>query len=236
MNSTLTTTYKAASHGLRDQLIMENIDYVGRILSTMNFRLEDPDAKENLHSAGMLGLVEAATQFDPSRCVPFRTFAYRRIKGAIVDELRSVSPLSQAMLKNVGRVRRVIETLEPPVSPEVIAEQTGMTLEQVSSTLEAMRFTAPSDWNDLSDEIHSIWTQSDDVAERDAELEELSELLADAIEQLDDRDRLVLTLYYKEELNMAEIGAAMDLSESRVSRILSEGRFRLQEIVRCKTQ
>ena len=231
----MTTTYKRTKTVNRDQLILDNIDFVARILSTMTFALRDDEAKENLHSAGLVGLVEAANSFDPDHGVTFRTFAYPRVRGAIVDEMRKQSPVSQVVLQHIGRVRKLYETLEPPVTPEKLAEESGLSLEQISKCLEAMRFIKPDNWNDLSDVIHGSWRHSMDAPGNDLEREEMRHILAEAIESLPDQERIVLTLYFAEELNLAEIGKAINLSQSRVSRILADAKFRLQEIIRCKT-
>ncbi len=93
----------------------------------------------------------------PSKGVPFRTFAYSRIRGAIVDEFRKQSPVSQLVLGHIGIVKKAFESLEPPVTPEKLAKTSGLTLEQVVTCLEAMRFIKPDDWNDLSDVVHGSW-------------------------------------------------------------------------------
>lgn len=236
MSTLSPSVYRPTPANLRDRLIMDNIDYVGRILSTMTIAVKDDNAKENLISAGTLGLVEAANKFDPSKGIAFRTYAYPRIRGAIVDELRSQSPLSQKMLGQIGAVRRALETVEPPATPEKLAEETGLSLDQIHATLESLRFVNPDDWQDLSDVVHGAYRSQVGTPEHAVETQELIELLAGAIEDLKEQERLVMTLYFYEELNLAEIGAVMDLSESRVSRILAAAKLTVQEIIRCKTQ
>ncbi|QDT10264.1 sigma-70 family RNA polymerase sigma factor [Planctomycetes bacterium K23_9] len=229
-----TSTYKRTAEKSRDQLILDNVDYVARILSTMAFKATSDEERENLNSAGVVGLVEAANNFDPSQGVSFRTFAYRRVYGAIVDEMRKTSLVSQVVLAQIGVVKKAHEILEPPVTPERIAEETELTLEQVVTCLEAMRFIKPDDWNDLSDVVHGSWRSSTMSAQYEIESEELKEMLAESINDLPERERLVLSLYYDEELNLAEIGAVLEISQSRVSRVMASARFRLQEAIRCK--
>ena len=235
MKATLDKAYKPSAQSDRDQLVLDNVDYVGRILSTMTFFVKNDENRENLHSAGILGLVQAATSFDSEQGVAFRTFAYPRIRGAIVVEMRKQSPVSPRVMRQVGAIKKLCETLEPPITPEQLAEQSGFSVNEVVECLEAMRFIKPDSWNDLSDVVHKTWRTSIDSPEDLAEKEEVGQLLAELIEQLPEKERLVMTLYYNEELNLAEIGAAMGLSESRTSRLLAAARFRLGEAIRWKT-
>jgi RNA polymerase sigma factor for flagellar operon FliA len=234
MKATLDKTYKPATQCMRDQLVLDNIDFVGRILSTMTFVVKDEEQRENLHSAGIVGLVQAAAAFDPSQGVAFRTFAFPRIRGAIVDEMRKQSPVSPRVMRQIGAIKRLCETLEPPITPEQLARETGQSLDEITECLEAMRFIKPDNWNDLSDVVHKTWRTSIDSPEDLAEKEEIGQLIAELIEQLPEKERLVLTLYYMEGLNLAEIGAAMGFSESRASRVLASARFRLGEAIRWK--
>lgn len=234
MNSAARTYQRTAKRNQCDQLILDNIDYVGRILSTMTIAAQSADERENLHSAGVLGLVEAANKFRPEHKVPFRTFAFRRIQGAIVDELRKIAPVSQQVLQQIGVLRKAHEGLEPPVTPELLAKKTGMSLDKVESTLEAMRFLKPEDWNDFSSIAHGSWKDTSENPTSSIEQKEMATIVAEGIETLPDRERLVMTLYYSEELNLKEIGQVLEISESRVSKVLAAARFRLKEVVELK--
>lgn len=235
MNSGTKAYKRNAKQAARERLILDNIDYARKILSTMAIVISDPEEKECLNSAGMLGLIEAANNFEPSQGIPFRTFAYPRIRGAIIDELRRYSPVSQQMLKQIGKVKKAYSNLVPPVSPEMLAEETGLTLEQIEAVLEAMRFMAPEDWNDFTAVIHRDWKSHDQSPEKAVEKQEMREILAECIQQLPERERLAITLYFSDELNLAEIGAVLSISESRASRVLANAKFRLKELVQAKT-
>ncbi|MEM0925688.1 MAG: sigma-70 family RNA polymerase sigma factor [Planctomycetota bacterium] len=236
MKATLDRAYGTHQQSDRDRLVMKHIDYVGRILSTMTFFVTDPSDRENLHSAGVVGLIEAAANYDASKGVAFRTYAYPRIRGAIIDELRDLTPVSPAVMRRIGKVKRACETLEPPLTPEFLAERLDMTTEEVIQCLEAMRFIKPENWTDLSDVVQQAWGSRFDSPPDAAEKEEMSMLVAKLITELPDRERIVMTLYYHEELNLAEIGAAMGFSESQASRLLAAARFRLSEAIRWKTR
>lgn len=229
-----TKAYKKASiEQLREQLILDNVDYVRKILSTLTAGLPDNYDKENLEQAGIVGLVETANSFDPGRGVSFRTYCYPRIRGAIVDEMRKNSPVPQQMLAYIRQVREAYETLEAPVTPEDLADSTGLSVEKICQVLEAMRFMKPQNWNDLYCNIHSGWKTGEQSPEFDLEKLELKKIMADCIEKLPDRERLVLTLYFTEDLTLAEIGKVIDVSESRASRILAAAKFRLKEYVKA---
>lgn len=226
---------QAAQEQARETLILEHLGYVRRILSSLTAGLPSHIDRDGLESAGIVGLVESANNFDPGRGVNFKTFSFPRIRGAILDELRRNSPLSQQMLQQVALVRSAWERLEPPVMPEDLARETGLQVEQVEKCLEAIRFTTPQDWNDLYCTVHSTWRQDNSDPTSRLELEEAREVLAAAITQLPDRERLIVTLYYADELRLAEIGEVMGISESFASRLLAKAEFRLKELVRAAT-
>lgn len=232
MNRTATQTYKHVSdQGKRDQLVLENLTYVRHILGKLVGGLPTGVDVENLESAGVLGLVEAAQQFDESRGVVFRTFAYRRIRGAIIDELRRNCPLPQHVLQSVARLRRAMERLEPPVTSEELARESGMTVAEVEECLEALRLTRTSEWDDSIDSAAANRSAEARRPESSLEDSESMAVLIDCIEALPQQERLVVTLYHLEDLRLKEIGRLLSLSESRVSRILNGAEAKLRNAV-----
>lgn len=225
--------YRAAqAKETRDSLILDNLGVVRSILGRTVADLPDYADAENLEAAGVLGLVEAALQFDESRGVPFLSFAYPRIKGAIVDELRRNSPLPQRMLKMVSLVRHACEKLPAPATPEAIAAHTGLSMDEVEATLDAMRLRHMFTWDEQQGWLTRLHDMRAEEPDAEAERKEVMQLLADAIAQLPENERLVITLYYLEELLLKEIGEVLSLSESRVSRLRSKAEFRLAQIIR----
>jgi len=218
----------------QDQLILDHLEFVRQVLGRLAVRLPKDCDRENLEAAGVLGLIEAARNYDPQRGVVFTTYAYPRIRGAILDELRRNCPLSQSMLQNIARVRQAYESLPSPVSLEQLADAVDLTVDEVSECLHSIRLANPEPWNDLHCTMHTTWGQ-DSTAPSDAiELEEAKQVIADGIERLPERERIVITLYYVEDLRLKEIGEVLNLSESRVSRILSQAEFLLKEYVRSR--
>ena len=211
-----------------DELILSHLGYVRHILNRLLAQLPPRVDAENLESAGVLGLIEAARQFDADRDVEFRTLAYQRIRGAILDELRRNCPLSQQMLQRIALLRRAREQVGPGATVEQLAEASGLPVEQVTDCLTAARLTRPESWNEA---VHSQ-ASVPDGGEQETERAEMQQVLADGIETLPDTMRLAVSLHYLEGLKLREVGAVLGLSESRVCRIVNSARDRLKDYVR----
>jgi len=234
----------------RDELILSHLYLVRHVLGRLAARLPPGIDRENLESAGVLGLVEAAAHFDPSRGVQFKTFAYFRIRGAILDELRRNSPLSQETLKKWSRIRDAYQRQPAPVSLETLAQTTGMSLEEVTDTLAAWRLCRllsldqPSHDQDRSagDSAENHLASVQPLGNRQVqpgpdqtlERRELAALVAEAIEQLPARERTVFLLYHTEDLRLSEIAQVLGLSESRICRLLQSAEWRIAEFLRHK--
>jgi RNA polymerase sigma factor for flagellar operon FliA len=219
----------------RNDLVVGHLEFVSQILDAIRIRLPDHVDVENLQSAGVVGLIEAAQNFDPTRGASFRTFAFPRIRGAIIDELRRNSPLSQKMMYLVKQVRQVIDSNPPPVTPEFIAESLGISVDRVIEALEAMRLAFPQRWDDsLGDP--SLDTKPDFRAEGQQEIQERRQAMIEGLESLSERERLVITLYHLEGLRLREIGEVLHIGESRTSRVLAAAEFRLREFCRKKME
>jgi RNA polymerase sigma factor for flagellar operon FliA len=219
----------------RNELIESHLGLVRHILGKLVAQLPRGVDVENLESAGTLGLVEAANKFDPERGNKFETYAYTRIRGAILDELRRNCPLPQHVLERVAKLRRAYEGLPPGATVEQLAAASGLTDDEVADCLAAMRLTRLSSWQG-GDPIDACLADRADPPDVMAERVEQKELLADAIEALPERERLVVTLYYTEDLRLKEIGTLLNLSESRVSRVLNAALFQLGEYMRARQE
>jgi RNA polymerase sigma factor for flagellar operon FliA len=135
-------TYRdLARQSRRDQMIMEHLPLVRHLVGKLTAELPAGVDVENLEAAGVLGLVEAATNYDPEREARFKTFAYLRVRGAILDELRRNCPLPQPMLEMLARVRAAYRTLPSPVSVAALARATGLSEDEISDCLAAARLT-----------------------------------------------------------------------------------------------
>jgi RNA polymerase sigma factor FliA len=234
MHSAVRAYHKVCKMDLRDRLILEHLYFVRHILGKMLGSLPDSVDNDNLESAGILGLVEAAGQFDPARGVAFTTFSYQRIRGAILDELRRNCPVPQAVLQNWALIREASLHMAPPLTSEKLADQTGLTVEEVDDCIAAMRLTRPESWADDLGELPVPCNREQEVDTESRRAEE-KQLLADAIEELPEKMRLVVTMYYLDDMRMKEIGEVLNLSESRVSRLIAAAELQLKSIVKRRS-
>ena len=132
---------RQADQQRRDELILSHLPLVKHVIGRLVGELPPGTDVDNLEAAGVLGLVEAAAKYDPTRNAQFKTFAYLRVRGAVVDELRRNSPLPQHVMERVSAVRKASRTLAPPVTVDAIAAITGLTPDVVADTLAADRFS-----------------------------------------------------------------------------------------------
>ena len=223
-----------ADLSIRNERILSHMSLVKQVVGRLAAMLPPEVDVDNLESAGVLGLVEAAGKFDPSRNAQFKTFAYIRIRGSVLDELRRNSPLPQHMLERVTLIRKAHRTLTAPATVEDLATATGLTLDEVSETLAAERFNKMISWEQTAQS--GGLAPAGKVAPPDAnmEREEAIAQLAESLDQLPPRERLAVTLYYREELRLKEMSIVMKLSPSRISRLLSHAMFTLSELLRAK--
>ena len=225
---------RAAQQKRRDDMIVAHLPLVKHVIGRLVGELPPGVDVENLESAGVLGLVEAAAKYDPDRNAQFKTFAFLRVRGAILDELRRNCPLPQHMIEKVTKVKRACRNLSSPATVEAIAQTTGLTADEVADTLSAMRLTRMISWEQTAQPNGLALRDQEDAPEAVLERWEQIQLIADAIESLDPRSRMVITLYHKEDLRLKEISKILNLSESRVSRILSAATFELGQRILAK--
>lgn len=224
MDAAVRAYQSSSQQGVRDQLITDHLKDVRHILGRLLVTLPDNVDRENLEAAGVLGLVEAAHHFDASRNVEFGAFAYHRIRGAILDELRRNCPLPQHMLEKWARIRQSIDQLDGPISLHKIAAHCGMAEQDVEKCFNAVRLTRPEVWQ----EDFGLCSPIEEPA---VEHVDKTTQLAEAIEQLDHRLRAIVGMYYRDELRLKEIGEVLNLSESRVSRLLQQAHMQLKLIM-----
>lgn len=219
---------------LDNEQIAEFLPMVRKIVRRVATYLKPPLSFEDLVSAGAIGLIKAARDFDPSHQAEFETYAYIRIKGAILDELRGFSllpPNLNKQIQNALRVSREItaQTGTVPADAE-LAEELGITVDELYKTLENARaqhfvsIDGGEEYPALSDFLTAANTTSPD---RQLEQAELVDKLTEAIQELDKRRRQIILLYYQQHLTMKQIAEVFNITESRVSQLHASALFNL---------
>ena len=202
---------------------------------------------DDLISAGVVGLIEAFNSFDAEKGVKFESYASIRIRGAILDELRAVDWAPRSTRAKSRELERAISSLEnrlgrSPTEHE-IADNLGVTLEEVHQLMDDIASSTLLSLDELSygseDDkpvplIDTLGMPGQSDALSDLEREEMKGLLVDSIGLLSEQERLVVALYYYEELTLKEIGQVMELSESRVSQIHTKAVLSLRAKLRTK--
>jgi RNA polymerase sigma factor for flagellar operon FliA len=206
------------------------VKYVaGRMASGLPSHVEEAD----LISYGLMGLIGAIERFEPEREIKFETYAVSRIKGAIIDELRSLDWVPRSVrskAREVERVHRKLENnLQRAPTEEEMAEELGLSIDDFRDVLLDIANSSVLALDDLwtiadpdGGQVSLLDTIRDPNAiDPQAELDsaELKDRLADAIESLAERERLVIALYYYENLTLREIGEVLGVTESRVSQL-----------------
>ena len=227
---------QAVPQAHREELILGNLSLVRHILGRLSSQLPHGTDLDNLEAAGVLGLVEAANRFDPERGVRFKTFAYTRIRGAIFDELRRNCPFPQELLEWITKVRKLLQSFAPPVSIEKLALNSGLSEDEVSECLTAMRFARIVSWDDVAGSRNRHLVSATECPDLLMENTERKRLLAEAIRGLPENERVAVSLYYLEDLRLKEIGQVLNLSESRVSRLLKSAEHRIEEHIRAREE
>lgn len=243
-------TQRAATHAdtgrgqaEREMLITDNVDLVHYVVSRVAANLPQRVEREDLVSAGLIGLIKAADRFDPQRGIKFRTYASTVVRGEVMESLREkdwaprsvrrkARELAAAVAELEGRLHRAPTDLE-------IADSLDMDLEGyydlLSNTSGANLLSLDElleEWQiGVADGMTQFAASDSDNPAQIADKAALLEIVANAVERLPERDRLVVNLYYHEELTLQEIGQVLGVTESRVCQIHTQAITRLRAAV-----
>ncbi len=229
------------SQNARQALVEAHVGLVryvaGRLAVGLPHYLEFPD----LYGAGLLGLIQAIDNFDDSRGIKFETYAVPRIRGAILDELRTQDWFPRSLRRKAREVEDAFARLEASLgraaSDDEVARELDLTLEEFDRVMtQVSAATIVSLETELyPDENGGVHRIIDTIADATAVApgerladEEMRKLVVDCIDELTERERLVLTLYYYEELTLREIGEVLGVTESRVCQVHTKAVFRLR--------
>jgi len=201
-------------------------------------------SKEDLVSAGVIGLIEAYHRYDPSKKVKFKTYAEFRIKGAMLDEIRKLDIIPRSIKSKINefeeKLRKLYQELGRMPKDEEIAEFMELSLEEYYKFLESIKGVTFIDIESFKQKMPDLEEENffeliagdkkEDPFEKYA-LKELQDKLAEALEHLSEKEKLVLALYYYEGLTMKEIAKVLDYTESRISQIHNQAILKLRSIL-----
>jgi RNA polymerase sigma factor for flagellar operon FliA len=235
--------YKASGEErLRERLILHYSPLVKYVAGRVGVGLPPNIEQADLVSYGIFGLIDAIQKFDLERAIKFETYAISRIKGAIIDELRSIDWIPRSVRSKAREVEKAYAALEArlhrtPTEPEVAAEL-GIALEDLHTIFSQVSFVNVVALDELltsggekGDKLSLVDTLEDTKAEDPVstfESEETKHLLAKAINTLPEREKIVVTLYYYEGLTLAEIGQVLGVTESRICQMHTKAVLQLR--------
>ena len=229
----------------RSKLIVEYAGLIKFIASKIASRLPSNIELDDLISSGVIGLMDAIDKYDHTRDNKFKTYAEFRIRGAILDELRSQDWVPRSVREKAKILERAYAKIEQDkgrhANDDEVCIELGLTTEQYHEMLNEVRSVSLLSYDDLSNlsnadkrSLHGAGENNSKVPTPFSEVNvaHLKKLVAEAIEDLPEKQRLVLSLYYYEDLNLKEIGRVLEVTESRVSQLHSQAILKLKARLR----
>ncbi len=232
---------KTKSTQLRDAFIRQYMPLVKYVAGKVAVNMPNSVEFDDLVGFGQFGLLDAINKFDPDKKVKFKTYAVTRIRGAIFDELRQLDWVPRSVRQKSREIEDTIVGLEArlgrPASDEEVASAMGLTLESFNNTVLKVSGTSVLSLNDvwysgessdrmsIGDSIESPASLNPDVI---VEREEVKRVIMEAINELPEKEKMVLVLYYHEDLTFKEIGQVLQVSESRISQLHTKANMRLR--------
>jgi RNA polymerase sigma factor for flagellar operon FliA len=232
---------KSLTKEQRDDLILKYTPLIKYVAGRLAMRLPSHISIDDLMSPGVIGLIDAVEKFDPSKKIQFKTYAEFRIRGAMLDELRSQDWIPRSIRKKATELERTYQRIEKrlgrPAEDEEIAKAMGLNMDSFYHLLDQTRNITFLDIEmirrrmpDSSDDdlFDLIADNGDTDPFEQLNMTEVREILIKAITELPEKEKLVVSLYYYEDLTMREIGEIMGYTESRISQMHTKAMLRLR--------
>ena len=227
---------------MKEQIVLEHAPLIRYIVNRIAVRLPSHIDLDDLHNTGVIGLMDAIEKYDPEKNCKFKTYAEFRIKGAILDQLRSLDWVPRSVRQKGRRLERaygeVEQRLGRSASEEEVADSLGLQLDKFHELINQVRGISLVNLEELrggGQDGDRSGSYADVVEDVNAEnpfaslkLQEMRSVVADTIATLPEKERLVISLYYYEDLNMKEIGNILGITESRVCQIHTKSVLRLR--------
>ena len=218
-----------------DKLVVDFLPLVHKIVHQIASYLHPPLTREDLVSAGTIGLIKAARDFDSTKEAEFKTYAYIRVRGAVLDEMRSWSFTPSSIKKQFDQAQQLVKDYveangaEP--TDEQLAQMLGITTDKMYRMFETARARHFLSIHGINEEApalgRSLMYKSTEAPSSRIEKEELSAKLAEAIKELPEKQKQIVLLYYHKELTMKEAAMVLEVTESRVSQLHAAALFKL---------
>ena len=225
----------------RDELISNYAPLVKTIAGRLAMKLPNHISQDDLTGAGLMGLLDAVDKFDEEKGVGFKSYAEFRIKGAMIDELRSMDWVPRSVRKNAKRLTEAYGRVESremrPARDEEVAEEMGLDIEAFQRLLDESRgISLFNEYEIVGQNVKYTTGENGQISSSGMDVTpfeflkstEIKRTIADAIDRLPKNERIAVALYYYEELTMKEIGEVMGYTESRVSQLHTKAVIRLK--------
>lgn len=223
---------------VKEQLIIEYADLVKYVAGRLSIYFGSNVEYDDLVGYGVFGLIDAIDKFDLSKKVKFETYASLRIRGAIIDAIREQDWAPRSLRKKCKELERAYYELENELghsaSDQEVADRLGITLDEFNKLLQEVNISQMISLEDYLEQNHETgldpFSMQREAGSPEQRLEviELKEILADTIDKLPEKEKMVVTLYYYEELTLKEISLIMNVSESRVSQLHTKAIMRMR--------
>jgi len=229
---------------IREQMILDYLPYVNRIVNRIAVHLPAGVDSEELNHVGVIGLIQAVDRYDPTRDNKFSTFAAFRIRGAVLSELRARDFISRSERCKIREVEAAVRKLEQingraPDDGEIAAllniDLAALHRIKTAASLTFVNFDELGDLPLSARETRAAeWMREDSDILKQAGLNEIRTALAEAVGELPQKEKMLISLYYADELTMKEVGQVLGVTESRVSQLHSQAILRLRSKLRSR--
>lgn len=223
---------------MKEKLVLENIGLVQRIANKIAGSMPSHITADDIYSYGIFGLLEAVERYNPEYGIPFNNFASIRIKGAIIDGIRKDDWVPNTVRKKAKMIEEAYLNLESTssglVTDERVAKYLGISLEELRQWYASIQYITLISLDEPISEgenytlLDNVHNQTSSNPEKTSEQNELKDMLVKAVGDLPDKERLVVTLYYYEDLSNKEIAKIMNLSDSRISQLHTKAILRMR--------
>ena len=225
------------SPAIKEKLIVEYSNIVKYIAGRLSIYFGSNVEYDDLIGYGIFGLIDAIEKFDLKKCVKFETYASLRIRGAIIDSIRELDWVPRSLRQKNKELEKAYSELENKLghsaTDKEVAERLGISIQELNKLLGEVNLSSMVSLEEFLEQNYEIGVSNtpgsvDEKPEGYLEMTELREILVDAIGKLPEKEKMVVSLYYFEDLTLKEISAIMKVSESRISQLHTKGILRLR--------